>query len=273
MKWTKRIRRFFETKKLSKLPDTELVEKIKEKAENEELKHAGTLLEYLNDEEKRVEVAKTLVESENLSNKDKQKFLTNLPHKTQKDLFKESVKAKKIMAKINIPDFIKVITNDKNLNPYDELYYRLEDAFSDSQVGDVLKAIGEKRPEEYDEEKIFKIVGKQIAIRVKKQGVFLASHLKDLTRYIKISDDNNGTRDFDILNEEDKEKLSSAFFIEAEHLKEKIESSTDEKKENHKWYLEKENLERQVNNMVHFAKKRQEELKVQGLEIQKRGGR
>ena len=174
------------------------------------------------------------------------------------------------MAQKDVNTFIKIIVNNKSLQPYDELYYRLDKAFSDSQLTGILQTLKEKRPESYDEEKVLRIVAKQIDVDIKKYGTFLPSHVAQggLFEQIVIRDDNiqDGERTFDILNAKDKQRLVEALKEEREEMKENPKISLTEKELG---ILSDENLERQIDQVEKFKIKRQEELQQQnkGKEI------
>ena len=172
------------------------------------------------------------------------------------------------MAQENVDKFLQIIINDKSLQPYDELYYRIDKAFSDSQLANILEMLKSERPESYDEEKVLRIVAKQIDINLKKYGSFLPSHADSLMEKIILKDENaeTGKREFDILNPQDKEKLIEAMKEERDEIidNEKIPVSESEEKR-----LTDENIQKQIGLVVDFKIKRQQELQDQnkGKEI------
>lgn len=267
IKFIERIKKFIEKIKIKKLPDGELEKQVNEMIENDETDSLGMYLKNFDNPENQKDMVKNVLEAENISTATKKDIIDNLPHSTKKELFKQSIKTKEIIAQKDMSTFLNIIIKDKNLNPYNELYYRLDKAFSDSQLEFALEWIGNQRKEDYDEEKILAIVGKQIAVNMKKFESFLPSHLDGLTRNIKIDD-----RDFDILEEKDKNMLHTAICEEAEILKEKIlkksskkQLTDDEEKEIAR--LDNKNIEIQIENMVKFAEIRRDELIKQGLEL------
>lgn len=270
IQFIERIKEFFEKRRLKKLPDEVLEEKIDKNIEGEETGKISLMVGAVDDEKTQIELAKKVVEAADVSMTTKAAILDELPHKTKVKLFKESVKSKELMAQKDVNTFIKIIVNNKSLQPYDELYYRLDKAFSDSQLTGILQTLKEKRPESYDEEKVLRIVAKQIDVDIKKYGTFLPSHVAQggLFEQIVIRDDNiqDGERTFDILNPKDKQRLVEALKEEREEMKENPKISLTERE---LMMLSDENLERQIDQVEKFKIKRQEELQQQnkGKEI------
>ena len=267
IQFIEKIKEFFEKRKLKKLPDKILEEKVKQNIEGEETSKVPFIIGAAS-EKKQMELAKEAVESPNISVSTKAAILNELTHKNQVKLFKESIKSKELMAQENVDKFLQIIINDKSLQPYDELYYRVDKAFSDSQLANILEMLKSERPESYDEEKVLRIVAKQIDINLKKYGSFLPSHADSLMEKIILKDENaeTGKREFDILNPQDKEKLIEAMKEERDEIidNEKIPVSESEEKR-----LTDENIQKQIGLVVDFKIKRQQELQDQnkGKEI------
>lgn len=270
IQFIERMREFFEKRRLRKMPDEVLEEKIDQNIEGEGTGKIPLIVGAVDDEQTQVELAKKVVEAADLSMATKAETLDELPHKTKVKLFKESVKSKELMAQKDVDTFVKIIVNNKSLQPYDELYYRIDKAFSDSQLSNILKTLKEKRPESYDEEKVLRIVAKQIDVDIKKYGTFFPSHASQagLFEQIVLRDDNqqNGERTFDILDPKDKQRLVQALKEEREEMKENPKISLTEREMK---MLSDENLERQIEQVEKFKIKRQEELQQQykGKEI------
>lgn len=262
IKFLQRIKAFLERRKLKKLSDETLAKKVEEKIENEKIEEIPNIVGHMGDDEKQLEMAKNLVESEQINMDTKKDVINTLPHETKRELFKKSIQTKEILAKKDIPTFMEILIKDKKLQPYDELYYRVDKAFSDSELANIMQKIQETRPQDYDEQKIVRVIAKQILVDNVRYGTFLPSHLGELTNNITIEDKDSeeSYRKFDILEDDDRKKLFDALEEEAETLRDTI---NDEKKEKR---INKENLKIQMNNMVQFAEKRKEELQAQSPE-------
>ena len=268
IQFIEKIKEFFEKRKLKKLPDEILEEKVEQNIEGEETGKLAFMVGAIGDEKTQIELAKKVVEAPDVGTMTKAEMLDKLPHKAKEKLFKESIKSKELMAQEDVGTFLRIIINNKNLQPYDELYYRVDKAFSDLQLSDILEKLGEERPEAYDEEKVLRIVAKQIDINLKKYGSFLPSHADSLMGKIILKDENTetGKREFDILNPQDQEKLIEAMKEERDEImdNEKIPVSKSEEKR-----LTDENIQKQIEQVVEFKIKRQQELQEQnkGKEI------
>ena len=268
IKFIEKIKEFFEKRKLKKLPDDILEEKIVENIEEEETEKVPKMVEAFGSAEAQAEIAQKVVESSGVSTETKAEMLDKLPHKVKEKLFKESIKSKELMAQKDVNTFVQIIINNKSLQPYDELYYRVDKAFSDLQLSNILEKLEKERPETYDEEKVLRIVAKQIDINLKKYGSFLPSHAEELSRHVYLKDKNTetGEREFDILNPNDKQRLSDAMKEERDEImnNEKIPVSESEKKR-----LTDENIQKQIEQVAEFKIKRQQELQEQnkGKEI------
>lgn len=268
IQFIERIKEFFEKRKLKKLSDSVLEEKIDKNIEGEGTGKIPLIIGAVEDEKTQIELAKRVVESTEVPMATKTDTLNELPHRTRVKLFKESVKGKELIAR-DVEKFTEIVVNNKSLQPYDELYYRLDKAFSDNQLGNILSTLKEKRPESYDEEKVLRIVAKQIDVNIKNYGAILPSHLAPSGLFSQIvlsGRDQNEERAFDILNPEDKQRLLEALKEEREEMEEnpKIALTESELKR-----LSDENLEKQINQVEQFTIKRQEELLQQnkGKEI------
>lgn len=262
IKFLQKIKAFLERRKLKKLSDETLAKKVEEKIKNEKIEEIPNIVGNMGDDEKQLEMAKNLVESEQINMDTKKDIINTLPHETKRELFKKSVQTKEILAKKDLPAFIEILVKDKKLKPYDELYYRVDKAFSDSELAYIMQKIQETRPEDYDEEKILRVIAKQILVDNVRYGTFLPSHLGELTSNIIIAnkDSEESQRKFDILVEEDRKKLFNALEEEADILNDAIKDDKKEKR------IGNENLKIQMNNMVQFAEKRKEEIQTQSTE-------
>ena len=268
IQFIEKIKEFFEKRKLKKLPDEILEEKVEQNIEGEETEKLAFMVGAIGDEKARIEAAKKVVEAPDVGTMTKTETINELPHETKEALFRKSVRTKEIIAQKDINTFLKILINNKELQPYDELYYRVDKAFSDLQLSDILEKLGEERPEAYDEEKVLRIVAKQIDINLKKYGSFLPSHADSLMGKIILKDENTetGKREFDILNPQDQEKLIEAMKEERDEImdNEKIPVSKSEEKR-----LTDENIQKQIEQVAEFKIKRQQELQEQnkGKEI------
>lgn len=267
IKFIKNIKNFFENRKLKKLTDETLEEKLEEKLEANETENLGNIVGYVEDDKRQLQLAEDLIHSTQISELDKKEVIDSLPHKSKEKLFRESIKAKEILARKDINTFLKIIIEQKNLNPYDELYYRLDKAFNDSQLSNILEIIKKERPKEYNEEKVLRIICKQMIVDLKEYGVALPSNIKwiiDKNLIVKDKKSENGKRNFDILEETDRSRLFSSLIEEVEEFKEKNNS---ELKERQRESLSMENLENTLNRLCEFEKRRREELQQQNLNI------
>lgn len=267
VKFIEMIKQILKKLKIRTLPDEELEEQVNQMLENDEEESIGLYMKSFGNRLNQKEVAKSVMEAENISTEAKKDVIDTLPHSTKKELFKQSIKTKEIIAQKDKETFLKIILTDKNLNPYNELYYRLDKAFSDSQLQIILDKIYEKRQEDYDVEKVLAIVGKQIAVDTKTYGSFLPSHLDEITRTIKIDN-----KDFDILDSEHRIKLLEATGEESRILRETYlekfkNRQLSEKEKIELVRLNFDNINAQFDNMVAFAEKRKEELIKQGTEF------
>lgn len=263
IKWIEKMKLYLEYRKLKKMTDGALLEELEKKLEAEKMAHIPNIVSLVEDEEKKLEVAKDLIETSEINMTTKKKVIDQLPHKTQKELFRKSIKTKELLAQRDISTFLKILVKDKNLHPYDELYYRIDKAFSDSQLVYMLDTLRAKRPEAYEEEKVMGIIGKQIAVNMKKYETFLPSHLLQLTDEVIINRGEKEERIFDILREEDREKLEQSIQEAIQELKENTKNSMSEVEEQR---LSQENIDKQISKFLTFAQKRQEELIAQGLQ-------
>lgn len=270
IQFIEKIKEFFEKRKLKKLPDEILEEKVEQNIEGEETGKLAFMVGAIGDEKTQIELAKKVVEAPDVGTMTKAEMLDKLPHKAKEKLFKESIKSKELMAQKDVSAFIKIITNDKNLQPYDELYYRIDKAFSDSQLAGILEKVKQKRPETYDEEKVLRIVAKQMDINLKKYGTFFPSHAIEagLFREIVLKDEKTekGEREFDILNPEDKQRLSDAMKEERDEIVENPKNLISKQESNR---LTDEVIDSQIQQIINFKMKRQQEHSEQnkGKEI------
>lgn len=258
------IKGFIEKKKLKNMPDEVLEEKIDEKLEGKETGNIPLIVGAIDDEKTQIELVKKVVEAPDISTATKTEALNELPHKMKEELFKKSIKSKELLAQKDINTFLKILVTNKRLQPYDELYYRIDKAFSDKQLADILKTLKEKRSESYNEEKVLRIVAKQMDVNLRKYGSFLSSHAADVLENVELRDNNsdNGKRKFDILNEQDRNRLLDAMKQEKEEIEKKSELSlTVQERRN----LGEENLERQIRQIVEFRKKRLKEINEQNM--------
>lgn len=262
IQFIEKIKEFFEKRKLKKMPDKVLEEKIDQNIEGEGTEKIPLIVGAVDDAQTQVELAKKVVESPEISVATKAETLDELPHKMKEKLFRESIKSKELMAQKDINTFVKIIITNKGLQPYDELYYRIDKAFSDSQLANILETLKSERPENYDEEKVLRIVAKQVDVNLRKYGTFLASHAENLLGKVSIKDEKeeNGERRFDILNPQDKQKLFEALKEEREEMRDNPKNPLTYKEIQ---MLSDENLEKQINQVVQFKVKRQEELQEQ----------
>ena len=111
------------------------------------------------------------------------------------------------------------------------------------------------------------IVGKQISVNIKTYGAFLPSHLNEITRTIQIENE-----EFNILNENHRNKLLEATHEEAKDLKEQYlekykKGTLSEKEKIECTRLNYYTVEEQFDKMVDFAEKRKEELIKQGIDF------
>lgn len=182
-----KIKNYIKDRELKKLTDKDLVERVEEKKEKEEeMQEIPNIIGYINDDEKQLKVAEDAIDSE-LDDELKAEILRALPKKSRANLFKQdNVVAKKIIAQDDIDTFTEILVREQVLKPYDELYYRLDVAFSDSQVAQILSNLETRRNRDYDPQKVLKVIAKQIAVDIKTHGTFLPSHLKELTDKIII---------------------------------------------------------------------------------------
>lgn len=248
--------------RLRRLSDKALMKELEQKLEEEQTGNIHNIVGYIEDKDKQVVLAKEVIETLDVKDVTKQKVIDKLPQYVQRELFKESIKTKELLAKKDIGKFLKIIIKDKNLDPYDELYYRVDKAFSDSQLTYMFSKIGRERPEDYNEEKILGIIAKQIATKMRKFEMFFPSHLDQLTNQVIINHNKEEERTFDILNQEDREKLCEAMKEEAEAIKEstKYPITLAEKQK-----ITPEKIEKQIDKFVQFAMERKEELRLQGV--------
>ena len=258
---TEKITLFIEKMKLKRLSDKALIKELEQKLEEKQTDNIHNIVGFVEDKDKQVKIAKEVIETEEIKDMTKQKVFGNLSQEEQKRLFRESIQAKELLAKKNIDKFLKIIIKDKNVEPYDELYYRVDKAFNDAQLAYMFRQIRKERPEDYSEEKILGIIAKQIAIKMKKFETFFPSHLQQLTDEIVVNHNQEGERTFNILNKKDREKLLQALKEEAEVLKEskKYPVTITEKQR-----ITPEKIEQQMEQLVQFAMERQEELRQQG---------
>ena len=261
IKFIEKIKEFFEKRKLKKLPDDILEEKIVENIEEEETEKVPKMVEAFGSAEAQTEIAQKVVESSGVSTETKAEMLDKLPHKVKEKLFKESIKSKELMAQKDVNTFVQIIINNKSLQPYDELYYRIDKAFSDSQLAGILEKVKQERPETYDEEKVLRIVAKQIDINLKKYGTSFPSHAIEagLFREIILKDEKaeKGKREFDILNPEDRQRLSDAMKEERDEIVEKSKNSMSKLESNR---LTDEAIDDNIQKMLNFRMKRQKEV-------------
>lgn len=257
-----KIRLFIEKMRLRRLSDKALMKELEQKLEEEETDNLHNIVGYVEDKDKQVRLAKEVIETPEIMDKTKQKVIEKLPQQVQRELFKESIKTKELLAKKDIDKFLKIIIKDKNLDPYDELYYRLDKAFSDVQLTYMFDKIRKERPEDYNEEKILGIIAKQIATKMRKYEMFFPSHLEQLTNEVIINRNQEEERTFNILNQKDRERLRKAMKEEAEAIKEseKYPITLKEKER-----ITPEKIEGQIDKLVQFARERQEELRLQGV--------
>lgn len=264
IKLIEKIKQFFENRKLKKLPDEVLIEKVEEKLEEDEVGEIPNIVKYVGDNDTQLQMAKGLVEGADINIETKKEVIDNLPHITKKELFRESIKTKEIIAQKDMPTFIKILINEKKLQPYDELYYRVDKAFSDSELGRILGILYKERTKEYDEEKVLRIVAKQMLVDMKKYNTFLPSHFAEIANNIIIDEGTENERTFQILNEEDKEKLEKALEEESIELKENSKKALTAQE---KAKIAPEKIQQQINNIVEFSMKRQKELQEQETSI------
>lgn len=182
-----KIKNYIKDRELKKLTDKDLVERVEEKKEKEEeMQEIPNIIGYINDDEKQLKVAEDAIDSE-LDDELKAEILRALPKKSRANLFKQdNVVAKKIIAQDDIDTFTEILVREQVLKPYNELYYRLDVAFSDSQVAQILSNLETRRNRDYDPQKVLKVIAKQIAVDIKTHRTFLPSHLKELTDKIII---------------------------------------------------------------------------------------
>lgn len=262
LKVVEKINLYLEKRKLKKLSDRALIKELEQKLEEEEMGNIHKIVSFIEDNDKQLMLAKEVIEAPEIKEQTKQQVIEELPHQTQKELFKESIKTKELLAKKDINKFLDIIIKDANLNPYDELYYRIDKAFSDSQLAYMFKRVQEERPEDYNEEKVLGIIAKQIVTQMRKYEMFFPSHLQELTGEVIINYGKEGERTFDILNQKDREKLLQSLKEEAEALKknERFPITKEQKQR-----ITPERIEQQIDRLVQFATKRQEELRQQGI--------
>lgn len=264
-----KIKLYSEKRKLRKMSDGALIKQLEEKIMAEETGNIPNIVGYVEDDDKQLHVAKELIESQDINIATKKQVIEKLPQQTQKELFRKSIKTKELLAQKDINTFLKIIIKDKKLQPYDELYYRVDKAFSDSQLSFMLRELKRKRPESYSEEKVMEIVAKQIIVNMKKYGTFLPSHLPELLDEITINSEQGKQRKFDILEENDKEKITETLKRVAEEVKEnKKVPITETQKQN----IEEGKIDIQIARMVRFAEERQEQLREQGIENDRKNG-
>lgn len=268
IQFIEKIKEFFEKRKLKKLPDKLLEEKVEQNIEGEKIEKVPFMFEAINNKDTKIELAKKVMESPEIPVETKTEILDNLTHKDRVKLFKENVKSKKLLAQENADEFVKIITTDKNLQPYDELYYRVDEAFSDLQLANILEIVKRERPESYDEEKVLRIVAKQIDVNLKKYGSFLSSHAGELFGKIILQDkkEETGERKFDILNPDDRQRLNEAMKEERDEIVENTKGSITKQESNR---LTDDIIDAQIQQVVDFQIKRQQELSEQnsGKEI------
>lgn len=263
----KKIKLYLENRKLKKMSDSALIKELEEKLMIEETENIHNIVGFVEDDKKQLNVAKELIESGEINASTKKQVIEKLPHQTQKELFRKSIKTKELLAQKDISTFLRILIKDKKLQPYDELYYRIDKAFNDFELAYMLRELQKGRPEAYSAQKVMGIIAKQIIVDIKKYESFLPSHLKELTDEIVINYGENEERKFDILNEEDRKTLKETMEREAEKMKEdnKHPITLAEKER-----ITSEKLEKQINKMLQFEQKRQEELQMQGLEQAKK---
>ena len=262
IQFIEKIKKYIKKRKLRKLPDEILEEKVEQNIEGEETGKLAFMVGAIGDEKTRIEAAKKVVEAPDVETMTKAETINELPHETKEALFRKSVRTKEIIAQKDINTFLKILINNKELQPYDELYYRIDKAFSDSQLANILETLKSERPESYDEEKVLRIVAKQVDVNLRKYGTFLASHAENLLGKVSIKDEKeeNDERQFDILNPQDKQKLFEALKEEREEMRDNPKNPLTDKEIQ---MLSDENLEKQINQVVQFKVKRQEELQEQ----------
>ena len=263
IKWIEKIKLYLEYRKLKKMSDGALLKELEEKLEAEKTEHIPNIVGFVGDEEKKLEVAKDLIETSDINMMTKKQVIDTLPHQTQKELFRKSIKTKELLAQRDISTFLRILVKDKSLHPYDELYYRIDKAFSDVQLAYMLDTLRTERPESYDEEKIMGVIAKQIAVNMKKYETFLPSHLSQLTDEVIINRGEEEERIFDILKKKDRKRLEQSIQQAIKELKENTKNPMSEVEEQR---LSQENVDKQINEFLAFAQKRQEELIAQGLQ-------
>lgn len=269
IKWIEKVKLFLENRKLKKMSDGALIKELNERLLAEETESIPNIVGFVEDDNKQLDVAKELIESKEVTVKTKKQVIQNLPQQTQKELFRKSIKTKEVLAQKDISTFLKILIKDKNLQPYDELYYRIDKAFSDSQLANILEQLQKERPESYNEEKITQIITKQIVVDIKKYGSFLPSHLENLTSKIIINDEKQGKRKFDILEEKDRRMLETELEKASQELKENKKNPITEVEEQR---ITSDKLKLQIEQMAQFAQRRQEELRLQGIENARKQG-
>ena len=146
IKFIEAIKQILKKLKIRSLPDEKLEHHVNQMIENDEVEGLKFYMKSFGNRQNQKEAAKSVMEAD-ISLKAKKDVIDTLPHSTKKELFKQSIKTKEIIAQKDKETFLKIILNDPNLNPYNELYYRLDKAFSDSELQRALDKIYEKRNE------------------------------------------------------------------------------------------------------------------------------
>lgn len=266
IKWLQKIRNFLEYRKLKKLEDKELKQKLEKKLEENETDNIGNVISHVEENEQRLDLAKKVIESE-INEDAKRDVIDKLPTNTRKQLFIENIQTKEILAKKDKDTFLEMITTQKNLHPYDEIYYRLDKAFSDQELDEILQKIQDKRPEKYDEEKILRIIGKQMALHIMKSGVILPYGFKEILDNNVLIEETKENREkvknkFNLLDSRHVKKLEEALNEEVENLKEKNYNNLNKIQEE---YLSQENLNYLISRLIDFEKTYIEKVNQQNM--------
>ena len=87
IQFIEKIKEFFEKRKLRKLPDEILEEKVEQNIEGEETGKLAFMVGAIGDEKTRIEAAKKVVEAPDVETMTKAETINELPHETKEALF------------------------------------------------------------------------------------------------------------------------------------------------------------------------------------------
>lgn len=280
MKWLEKLKNYIETiktkNKYKRLPDEEIVEKIPEIVDDENIETHKIVNNYIKSEEKREEV---LVEhAEDLKPGEINKVIENLPPESQVSVYQENNLIGKKLARVKKKDNLTGILNAKGINSYEELYRLIEDGINDYELVDMLKSIEQNPEKQYNSDQVLRIISKQMTLYLQRYGKVLGGHVGELLRALQTEEEKRkvpetvrkeckireeklieSKRIYNRLTEQEREDKIA-------ELKRGVQEGTDHKKEWSEWksliYLkgyQSEDLETIIQGIIDFEKNRIEE--------------